>query len=353
MKKIFLLLLLMGFVYGYDGCPICGNDLKLHQATHHQAKLSNDRQRHYCSLRCLVVDTLEYGVKDIQVRDYASHRLIDANQSFYVVGSSLQGVHSKISKIAFLSHKEALDFAKQKGGSVKDFKEAFQIAHDSLEADNAYFKTIKTKKIYPMGKKIYTQKCKSFPINLSDFLEIDEAQNYIVQHKLCPNLNVKHFEALSLYLWEQHRHNLLESIENKVAVGKDEKCPVCGMFTYKYPRWATQIVFMRSQNEERLSFDGVKDLMKFYFEPSKWGRYEHVNAQSITKILVTDYYSQKAIDAKSAFYVIGSDIYGPMGHELIPFATLDDAQSFKDDHRGRHIVKFDALTPKMIYELDE
>ena len=91
------------------------------------------------------------------------------------------------------------------------------------------------------------------------------------------------------------------------------------MFTYKYPKWAAQIFYKHGDHEHHYSFDGVKDMMKFYFDPMEWGKYEMAKKESISKILVTDYYSQKAIDAKVSYFVIGSDVYGPMGNELIPF----------------------------------
>ena len=34
--------------------------------------------------------------------------------------------------------------------------------------------------------------------------------------------------------------------------------------------------------------------------------------------------------AKEAFFVIGSDVYGPMGHELIPFASKADAEQVQE-----------------------
>ncbi len=40
--------------------------------------------------------------------------------------------------------------------------------------------------------------------------------------------------------------------------------------------------------------------------------------EDIVTIAVTDYYNLQKIDAKQAFYVIGADVYGPMGHEFIP-----------------------------------
>jgi nitrous oxide reductase accessory protein NosL len=94
-------------------------------------------------------------------------------------------------------------------------------------------------------------------------------------------------------------------------------------------------------------------MMKFYFDPMEWGNYKDFKKKNITKMLVTDYYSQKAIDARDAYFVIGSDIYGPMGNELIPFESEADAKSFYMDHRGTKVLKFDEIVQKEVYKLDE
>ena len=93
--------------------------------------------------------------------------------------------------------------------------------------------------------------------------------------------------------------------------------------------------------------------MKFYFDPMEWGKYEKAKRERISKILVTDYYSQKAIDARVAFYVIGSDIYGPMGDELIPFINEEEAKTFYKDHYAKKILKFSEITTEQIYKIDE
>ena len=121
------------------------------------------------------------------------------------------------------------------------------------------------------------------------------------------------------------------------------------MFIYTYPRWAAQIFYKHNDHIHHLSFDVVKDLMKFYFDPSKWGKYPANFRQNITKIVVTDYYSQEAIDATKAYYVIGSNIYGPMGNELIPFKNYEDAKVFKKDHFGTKILQFDKITADDVY----
>lgn len=58
------------------------------------------------------------------------------------------------------------------------------------------------------------------------------------------------------------------------------------------------------------------------------------------------------IDAKSAFYVLGSDVLGPMGHELLPFKDRESAQEFLEDHKGKSIIRYQDVTPAVIESLD-
>jgi len=128
---------------------------------------------------------------------------------------------------------------------------------------------------------------------------------------------------------------------------KKDKCPVCGMFVYKYPDWLAEIVF---KDESVDFFDGAKDLFKYYFNLAKYrpGKIK----RDIAAVYVTEYYEMKRIDARQAFFILGSDVYGPMGHELIPFATEADAKTFMLDHRGKRILRFEEVTPQVIEKLD-
>ncbi|MGB3209524.1 MAG: nitrous oxide reductase accessory protein NosL [Desulforhopalus sp.] len=129
------------------------------------------------------------------------------------------------------------------------------------------------------------------------------------------------------------------------GVNKESRCPVCGMFVEKYPQWLTQINMSDGSFEV---FDGVKDMMAFYFSPQQFGV-----AQGITvdEVFVKTYYSQQWVDGKSAFYVTGSDVYGPMGHELIPFVGKAEAESFLKDHQGSKIFSFTEITPEVVESL--
>lgn len=128
---------------------------------------------------------------------------------------------------------------------------------------------------------------------------------------------------------------------------KQDKCPVCGMFVYKYPDWLGQIQFT---DGSVAFFDGAKDLFRYYFDLKQYNPGKKTS--DIAAIHVTEYYDLKSIDAKKSWYVVGSDVYGPMGHELIPFAAEEDAKAFKKDHIGKKIVRFEEVTPKLIGGLD-
>ncbi|MCU0603418.1 MAG: nitrous oxide reductase accessory protein NosL [Desulfobacterales bacterium] len=129
--------------------------------------------------------------------------------------------------------------------------------------------------------------------------------------------------------------------------GSKDKCPVCGMFVYKYPDWVGQIAF---KDGSAVFFDGAKDLFKYYFNLKKYNPAK--TAGDIAAIWVTEYYELAPLEAKAAFFVVGSNVFGPMGKELIPFQSLEAAQEFKKDHGGTEILTFGQINPPIISKLD-
>lgn len=125
------------------------------------------------------------------------------------------------------------------------------------------------------------------------------------------------------------------------------KCPVCGMFVAKYPYWTASLTFKDSQI---FYFDGPKDLFKFYLNPGRYG--SSWKQADVAAVHVKDYYSLSFIDGRQAYFVIGSDVSGPMGRELIPFAKKEDAEGFLKDHGGKKIVRFPEITASLLKTLD-
>jgi nitrous oxide reductase accessory protein NosL len=111
------------------------------------------------------------------------------------------------------------------------------------------------------------------------------------------------------------------------------------MFVAKFPDFAAQIVF---RDGSYVVFDGAKDLFKYYLSVSKYDSQKKV--ADLVAIYVTDYYDLRYIDARKATYVAGSDVYGPMGKELVPFEKASDARQFMADHQGKSIMKFGEVS---------
>jgi nitrous oxide reductase accessory protein NosL len=132
-----------------------------------------------------------------------------------------------------------------------------------------------------------------------------------------------------------------------VAPSPRDKCPVCGMFVAKYPDFVAETIH---RDGSYAVFDGAKDLFKYLMNPGAYAPSR--KPPDIRAVYVTDYYSLKLIDGKRAWYVIGGDVYGPMGRELIPFAVEAEAKEFQADHKGKRILRFDEVTADVLKGLD-
>jgi copper chaperone NosL len=131
------------------------------------------------------------------------------------------------------------------------------------------------------------------------------------------------------------------------ATAQQERCPVCGMFVSLFADWNGEIEFADSSSAV---FDGSKDLFKYYFDIGKYNPAK--NMDDVVAVRVKDYYSKTYIDARRAFYVIWSDVYGPMGHEPIPFEKEDDARRFLKAHKAKKILRFNGITQRLLVSLD-
>lgn len=128
-----------------------------------------------------------------------------------------------------------------------------------------------------------------------------------------------------------------------VDVKQNDRCPVCGMLVYKFKSWQAQIVF---NDGAFAAFDGPKDMLKYYFAMNKYGSSKKTS--DIAAVYVTEYYSARLMDARALFYVAGSDVYGPMGPELVPLANEASARTFMKDHNAGKVLKFGDITPEAL-----
>jgi len=327
-------------------CYISALPLRDYYKTNYIAELSDGSFRQYAGIRFLAEDleAIESRVINIYAIDTKTEEKIDARSAYFVVNSKAKGTETRFSKFAFKNRSDAEEFMKKYGGDIRDFDFALFLAKRDIEEDEKYFATSKERTI-KKGRYIYEKFCKNIEPN--DYYAIFVLKQEIIDKKLCPSLKETDLHAVTLYLWERKRGGDVDVIEGKMEIPKNAKCPVCGMFVAKYPKWAAKM----DAKGKTYFFDGVKDMFKFYLSPKEYKT--EFQTQDFENIRVTDYYTLKEIDGRNAYFVVGSNVYGPMGNELIPFEKEEDANSFKKEHLGKKVLKFDKIDKKLIESLDK
>jgi len=169
---------------------------------------------------------------------------------------------------------------------------------------------------------------------------IEGVMQKIRESHACGTLSEKKLEAVAYFV----NNGSIDAKVKHIHVPKEAKCPVCGMFVSKYPKWTATM----EHGGRTYYFDGVKDMMKYYIFDGDFP----YDRKAISSMMVSDYYTLEAIPAEEAFYVLNSDVFGPMGRELIPFKSLKSAKAFSQDHNGRAIVQFHEITDTMLMQLD-
>jgi copper chaperone NosL len=126
------------------------------------------------------------------------------------------------------------------------------------------------------------------------------------------------------------------------------RCPVCGMYPARYPRWAAQLVF---EDGATHFFDSPVDLFIFGEDA---GRFDPERAEDVVAArYVTDFDNGQWIAADEAYFVLGSSVRGPMrGTDLPAFSSRDAATAFATANGGE-VAGFADITPERIARLRE
>ena len=119
----------------------------------------------------------------------------------------------------------------------------------------------------------------------------------------------------------------------RLQIGAADRCPVCAMRPIKYPRFASAIQ--------------MKDGSAFYFCMLKaWLRPDvFLNARpaALGTPVAQDYFSGQPADARTVFWIAGSDVIGPMGPALVPVGQSDHVEAFRRRHGSDRVFRLEEL----------
>lgn len=129
-------------------------------------------------------------------------------------------------------------------------------------------------------------------------------------------------------------------------VPADARCPVCGMYPARYPRWAAQTIF---RDGAAHYFDSPVNLFDFLHAVDRYDR--RYTLDDVAASYVRDHASGQWIEADHAFFVHGADVTGPMRNADLPaFSSRDAAEGFARQHRGNVLTAPD-MTPRLLAPL--
>ena len=126
---------------------------------------------------------------------------------------------------------------------------------------------------------------------------------------------------------------------------KETTCIVRHFKVYKNPKWISKIEL---QNGKKIFFFFSKSMFEFYFLPGKWFDVGVRSEKDFKDILVTDFKTLKAVKAKGAFYIYGTNVTSPAGDDLIPFDSYAAAEEFSKAHNGKRILSFREVSDALI-----
>ena len=135
------------------------------------------------------------------------------------------------------------------------------------------------------------------------------------------------------------------AVSQPMIIPKDVSCGKCGMYPANYPRWQSQIIF---KDGSMTPFDGCKCLFNFMFSMD-----QHDKAHSrddVVVVWVKSFNSGEWMNAMDAHFVVGSNMMGPMGKELVPFADKAEAMKFHQE-QGGDMMMYADITPEVLKSL--
>lgn len=143
-------------VHEHGACSYCGMDRGKFSHSRMLIEYDNDTKVGICSLHCAAIDlanNIDATPTTIQVGEYNTKQLIDAEQAVWVLGGKVSGVMTARAKWAFAGKEDAEQFVGENGGEIVDFETAIRAAYEDLYLD--------TKMIREKRKKKHMMKMKS------------------------------------------------------------------------------------------------------------------------------------------------------------------------------------------------
>nr|WP_298373974.1 nitrous oxide reductase accessory protein NosL [uncultured Halomonas sp.] len=161
-----------------------------------------------------------------------------------------------------------------------------------------------------------------------------------------PSLLLVLLLVLALAGCEQESENTVLASPQPITDG--DACHVCGMTITNFPGPKGQ-AFMKS-DPEALKFCSTLELFTFLKQPENETQISHAYVHDVGETSWQEPSDNAYIRAVDAWYVVGHDQPGAMGHTLASFGEQDQAKKFSDEHGGE-VIRFEDIDLELLGEL--
>jgi len=126
-----------------------------------------------------------------------------------------------------------------------------------------------------------------------------------------------------------------------VHIESSDECHVCGMAITRFPGPKGEVITEKEQAVHK--FCSTRDMFSWVLQPENVNRSHTLYVHDMSQTEWDSPDDTALIDARSAFYVVGSERQGAMGPTLASFSTESAAHGFMMEHGGE-VLRYDAIT---------
>ncbi|WP_436925004.1 nitrous oxide reductase accessory protein NosL [Halosimplex amylolyticum] len=153
-----------------------------------------------------------------------------------------------------------------------------------------------------------------------------------------------------------------------VTLTTDDSCDVCGMVIPNHPGPSAEIFYADndpSGHDNPARFDSTWEAFQYNFDRldrdwtveafyvTDYSSVEYSVSESDGDLLISTHPEADAfVDAESVTFVVGSEVKGAMGRDLVGFSDEADAESFRDEYGGS-LAEFGDVSRETIAQLGQ
>ena len=130
-----------------------------------------------------------------------------------------------------------------------------------------------------------------------------------------------------------------------VAIESGDECHLCGMVITEFPGPKGELFEGRQSHVRK--FCSTRDLMSWYLQPENKPNSKEIYVHDMSRSDWNSPNDEHMINAKDAWYVVGSSMKGAMGPTLASFSKQATAEQFVAKHGGT-VLEFEAITMEIL-----